>query len=986
MLGRLRVDSLGQVVELGGPRQRAVLALLIIARGTVVSVDRMIDDVWRGAPPTSATGALHVYISNLRRALEPGRSPRAPARVLLSAPPGYAVEAEHLSVDAWEFEEAVAASANLTPADRRAVLRRALSRWGGPAYAEFADAHWAGVEAARLEQLRRIARERLVEATIWAGEPAEASVEAEALVRDAPLQEEGWRLLALSQYCAGRQADALATLRRARAMLAEDLGLDPGPRLSDLERDMLDSAVAVPAGATAPGTAAVLGQAHDRPAHDGSGPDARRRPPLPTPTTSLVGRDRELAQLQTYRADASSRLVTVTGPGGTGKTRMVLASAANGAADGYDTYFVALESAGTAEVMWSSIGDVVGADDARDRDAARPVLDSLAGRRVLLVLDNLEQIPEAADVVAALLGALPELRVLASSRRPLLLAGEQEFPLAPLSLPASAEVADILASGAGQMFVQHAKLVRPSFTLTPQNAGAVATLCHRLDGLPLALELAAAQTRLLAPEALLSHLGSRLGTGVTANDRPARHRTLGATIAWSYDRLGDADKQAFRRLAVFRGGADLDGVAEVALADGNQPPAGDGTSAALEPLDMVGRLSRASLIRVREGPNGQPEVMMLETIRDFALERLDASGEQDHARFAHLTWTRRVVESATAALAGPQHTAALDRLNALDNDIRAALDFALQPGDQADPQRNATGRALLTDVSARYWGRFGNVAEGRIWLERALRDAGDEVSEEMVGLLDGLAASMLRTDGKASGTAICERALAMARSLGSRDLEARQLNRLGGALHEVGRFPEAISAFRACLDVAREIGDLRTQSYALTNLVMAELGAGQHLSALASADAAMRFNAENDFQWPLAIARLEYVWALVHVDGAEAAWVHFDRWAAQALAFRDQELSVDVMDLAATIASGRRAYAVAARALSAANARRSAMARLAGSIEMARRDGWPVEARAALGEAQWAEAYAAGHGMGPEEVVRLVRALGRPPGEGSPSR
>ncbi|HEY2296413.1 MAG TPA: BTAD domain-containing putative transcriptional regulator [Jatrophihabitans sp.] len=246
LLGTLEADVAERAADLGGPRQRAVLALLLVAHGEVVSVDRLIDDLWRGEPPPRAIGALQVYVSNLRRALEPDRAPRMPSSYLVSAAPGYAVRIDADAVDAWRFERLVRAAAEQDAPAAVATLEAALSLWRGAALAEFAHESWAAPEAARLDELRLVARERLVDARVRAEQAGEAVAEAERLVHDLPLREEPWRLLALSQYLAGRQGDALATLRRAREVLSDELGVDPGPALAALERDVRNQAVPVP--------------------------------------------------------------------------------------------------------------------------------------------------------------------------------------------------------------------------------------------------------------------------------------------------------------------------------------------------------------------------------------------------------------------------------------------------------------------------------------------------------------------------------------------------------------------------------------------------------------------------------------------------------------------------------------------------------------------------------------------------------------------
>jgi DNA-binding SARP family transcriptional activator len=258
VLGPLQAELAGAPLDLGGPRQRAVLALLLVARREVVSVDRLIEDLWAGEPPPRAIGALQSYVSNLRRALEPGRAPRSPASVLVSAAPGYAVRLDDDAVDAWRFEALVRAAAGAPPALARAHLRAGLDLWGGAALAEFADESWAAPEAARLQELRVTAREQLAAASVADGAPADAVPLAEALTREHPLREEGWRLLALGLYAAGRQGEALAALRRARRTLSDELGLDPGPALAALEADVRAQRVVLPVGGDA-GTPAVRG-------------------------------------------------------------------------------------------------------------------------------------------------------------------------------------------------------------------------------------------------------------------------------------------------------------------------------------------------------------------------------------------------------------------------------------------------------------------------------------------------------------------------------------------------------------------------------------------------------------------------------------------------------------------------------------------------------------------------------------------------------
>jgi DNA-binding SARP family transcriptional activator len=321
VLGPIEVEVDGRLVDLGGPRQRAVLAMLVAARRGVVSTDRLIEDLWRGTPPPSATASLQAYVSKLRRVLEPSRSPRTPARLLVSAPPGYALRVADEQVDAWRFEGLLRQARELGgpgAADARVVLEEALGLWQGPAFAEVGDEPWAATEAARLEQLRLGAAELLVAAMLGTGAAAEAVAAAEVLVGQQPLREEGWRLLALGLWASGRQADALAALRRARGQLVAELGLDPGPRLVELEGAILGQRMEV--------LAEAVGQA---PAPAPAGPDPQAGAPAAgtaPPGEVFVGRQAELAALAATAGavrGGGSRVVLVTGEAGVGKSSLL---------------------------------------------------------------------------------------------------------------------------------------------------------------------------------------------------------------------------------------------------------------------------------------------------------------------------------------------------------------------------------------------------------------------------------------------------------------------------------------------------------------------------------------------------------------------------------------------------------------------------------------------------------------------------------------
>ncbi|MGK8524961.1 AfsR/SARP family transcriptional regulator [Nocardia asteroides] len=313
VLGSFAAEAGGEPLPLGGPRQRGVLALLVAARGQVVPVDRMVEDLWRGEPPSRALASLQAYVSNLRRLLEPGRPPRTPARLLVSASPGYALRLPQQAVDAWRFEELLDQARMLTdPRDARDRLDEALALWRGPAFAEVADEPWAVAETARLNELRLVARELRIAAGLRLGQPATVVPEAERLTRDDPLREEGWRLHALALWSSGRQADALAALRRARATFADELGLDPGPDLVALEEAILTQRTDVLRAAVPPPPV-------DAPRSEAAAP---LPPTRNTPTTTFVGRESELAAVVAAAGEAvrdGVRVALVAGEAGLGK-------------------------------------------------------------------------------------------------------------------------------------------------------------------------------------------------------------------------------------------------------------------------------------------------------------------------------------------------------------------------------------------------------------------------------------------------------------------------------------------------------------------------------------------------------------------------------------------------------------------------------------------------------------------------------------------
>ena len=528
---------------------------------------------------------------------------------------------------------------------------------------------------------------------------------------------------------------------------------------------------------------------------------------LPLQPTPLLGREREVEELTALLHRDDVRLVTLTGPGGTGKTRLALQAAAELVDEFPDgVWFVPLASLTDPALVPSAIAEVLGVREAGDTPLLELLREHLKDKRLLLVLDNFEQVLEAAPVVTALL-ADPGLTVLVTSRAPLRLRGEKEVAVPPLGLPRRRPppTAEQLSQYAAvRLFLDRAQDVRADFAVTNENAPAIAEICHRLDGLPLAIELAAARIRLFPPQGMLGRLEQRLPllTG-GARDLPLRQQTLRATIAWSYDLLTDGERKLFRRLSVFAGGWTLE--AAEAVAGGPQ-------SGELE-LDVVTgmeALAEHSLVHQPIGDTGEARFTMLETIREYGLEQLEASGEADEAGERHAAYFLELVERAELELYGPDELVWLDWLEAEHDNLRAAMGLSL-----------ATAPSLLLRLVAgawRFWYVRGYLAEGRRWTERALAAAGEVPSVSRVRALNGLAVFAGVQGNMTYSREIDEASLAMARALGDSLGKIRALHDLGIIAIHLDQPDHALAQYEEALGLAREHGEPWWEASALLNL------------------------------------------------------------------------------------------------------------------------------------------------------------------------
>jgi predicted ATPase/class 3 adenylate cyclase len=546
---------------------------------------------------------------------------------------------------------------------------------------------------------------------------------------------------------------------------------------------------------------------------------------LPRPATPLVGRSGELAELTDLLSSPQVRLLTLTGPGGSGKTRLAIAAAqtlVERFADG--TFFVPLATVSSSEVMWTTIAEVL--DVPPEQRNPPGLCEHLAHRSVLLVLDNLEQLSGADGVVWQLLEVAPEVVVIATSRRPLNLSGEYVHAVPPLELPAGPGFEHVAGSGAVRLFVQHAQMVRPNFTVTSANAADIAAACRRLDGLPLAIELAAARVRLLSPAALLARLDRGLELASSGVDRPSRQQTLRATIAWSYDLLSLTQKALFRQLGVFAGGADLEAISAVSR----------DILVGADPLDLIAELVDASLVLITDDDTGEPRVGMLETIRAYALDRLDEAGELEFARRAHAEHYANVAEGLRSRATGDadQVLSTRWRFQLEQDNLREAMSWSLAEfhPEQAPADRVTLGLALCAP-QVQLWIHVGHYTEARGWLERAVTLAGGQPSRDLARCLHGLSIFLAYQAEYDRARQFAARTVAMCRQIGDQMGLLVALSTLAERERETGYLEAARSAYEEGIALARRDGNGYALGLHLANLATLERDQSNFERALA---------------------------------------------------------------------------------------------------------------------------------------------------------
>ena len=796
ILGPLIVEGEHGPIDITGIRRKALLLRLIVSANSSISDDRLIEDLWESDPPSGAASNLASHVSLLRRLVGTERIARRAG--------GYMLVVNEGELDSARFEEEVSRGQQaLDAGEQKAAaqhLVRALGCWRGSALMDAAEMAWARPLAIRLEELRWTCEEMLFETQLALGRHVDLVGTAEAAVGAQPLRERRWAHLMLALYRSGRQSDALRAYQRLRTLLGDELGIEPSAELESLENAII---LQKPELDWYPAMGAVDEVwAGDRP----KGSPAEHPNSLPHQRSSFVGREKEVAEV-TSLLDRG-RLVTLTGPGGVGKTRLAVEvgrSVLRSTEDG--VWLVELAAISEPELVAAKVLRDLGIEGQSDKGPLSTLVEVLGAQHRLVIVDNCEQVVDGCAVVAdTIVRSCPKITMLMTSREPLHIDGEAIYRVPSLSLPPEhiEDLGDLVGSGAVALFVERASTQAPGFALTDTDAPRVAAICRRLDGMPLALELATARLRAMSLTQLEDRLNRRFSllTGGSRVSLP-RQQTLRALVDWSYDLLSEPVKAVFRRTTVFVDGFELEAAERVCAFENIDEGDVANLLSALVDQSMVVAEPHGDTLRYR----------LLETLHQYGVERLTEpgavespateyrSGEANEAADAHADYYISFAEQAAGHLETRSSWEWMRRLETEDSNLRKAVDHAM---------RTQAGAELVLHhfwSLRRYWTGARQPGQTLALLEQALERAGPDVAPGLRGKALYCKASLLRLLDVRREREAALTAVDLAREAGDRTLEANALVVYAKSLSESGRGQEALEPGTEAVALARQIGD-----------------------------------------------------------------------------------------------------------------------------------------------------------------------------------
>ncbi len=750
VLGPLEVWDGERGIPLGGSKARSLLAILLLNSNRVVPTTRLIELLWGHEPPDTARNSLQVHVSQLRKAL--GRRAVDEDLRLLNHESGYVLQIAEDELDLNRFvaladqgREAVATKQHECAVQ---VLDAALGLWRGMPFGEFIEQPWAVLEVKRLEELRLRVLEDRTEAMMALGRHVEVLAELEGLVAQHPLRERLCGQLMLALYRAGRQADAIGVYHRTRERLVDELAVSPGADLQKLLKQLLNHDPA-------------LGWELERhPLPIGSA----NKHNLPVQLTSFIGRNRELTEIKRLLAEA--RLVTLSGPAGVGKTRLAVHAAQELIAEYPDgVWQVELAAITDPALVMQSVALVLGLREWPGEPLADALGTYLRDKRLLLVLDNCEHLLESvSSFTQNILKAGSDVRILTTSRERLSIIGERILRIDPLPTPDLRKMPpmeELPKVESIHLFTDRVAMVQPGFSLSAVNAPVIAQICCRLDGIPLAIELAAARANAVPAEEILERLNDRFQVLAECRATTAHHRTIRAALDWSYALLSDEEKTLFRRLGVFTGAWRLPSAEAVCATD---PLASE------EVMSRLFGLVDKSLV-MADPDRDHGRYWLLETTREYSLERLAESGELESLRERHARCFLNVAETARPSLRSPERPKWLARLMDEEENLRAALAWS------SDARVFDVGLRLATGLGP-YWESRGLYIEGRRWLDLFLEHIPGATAARAEALYWGGWLAFRQSDMDAA-LRRAEESLAISKEIGDPALEALALQLLG---------------------------------------------------------------------------------------------------------------------------------------------------------------------------------------------------------------